>query len=201
MFLNPNILILIHQIWDTSRNKLKKHYFTKNCSDLSLLEKKFLEISKCLQILGKVSSSIIQVQKNSSVTVYCENSRSKIPLFQTYSKSTNCLFNTKQPYKMGVNCRGFAYFYHYHIESLFPTKKKDMNGCQPVQPGGPAWRNSFKFGWDQESKISCPKTLICKLLTFIKKETKQNMQDMMFFSKFFSKKVQFQNLQKLVGTN
>ena len=56
-----NILGLLMRL-ETSRNKLKKHYFTKNCSDLSLLEKKFLEISKCLQILGKVSFSIIQVE-------------------------------------------------------------------------------------------------------------------------------------------
>ena len=32
------IWILIYQIWETSRNKLKKHSVTKNSSDLSLFE-------------------------------------------------------------------------------------------------------------------------------------------------------------------
>ena len=45
MFLNPNIflpiwiiIVLIYYIWEISRNKLKKHSVTKNCSDLSLFE-------------------------------------------------------------------------------------------------------------------------------------------------------------------
>ena len=49
----------------------------------------------------------------------------------------------------------------------------------------------------------CPKTLICKLLTFIKKGTKlcSAIYIQADVRKLFSKKVQFQNLQKLVGTN
>ena len=45
MFLNPNIffpiwilIVLIYYIWETPRNKLKKHSVTKNCPDLSLFE-------------------------------------------------------------------------------------------------------------------------------------------------------------------
>ena len=44
MFLNVNIFfsisktVLIYQMLETSRNKLKKHSVTKNCSDLSLFE-------------------------------------------------------------------------------------------------------------------------------------------------------------------
>ena len=44
-FLNPNnffpiwiIIVLFFDIWETSRNKLKKHFVTKNCSDLSLFK-------------------------------------------------------------------------------------------------------------------------------------------------------------------
>ena len=32
------LIVLIYQVWETSRNKLKKHSVTKNCSDLSLFE-------------------------------------------------------------------------------------------------------------------------------------------------------------------
>ena len=32
------LIVLIHKIWETSGNKLKKHSVTKNCSDLSLFE-------------------------------------------------------------------------------------------------------------------------------------------------------------------
>ena len=32
------IIVLICKIWETSRNKLKKHFVTKNCSDLSLFK-------------------------------------------------------------------------------------------------------------------------------------------------------------------
>ena len=32
------LIVLIYQIWETSRNKLKKHSVTKNCSDLPLFE-------------------------------------------------------------------------------------------------------------------------------------------------------------------
>ena len=39
------------KVWQTSRNKLKKHSLTKNCSDLSLFEKVVLVISKFLQSL------------------------------------------------------------------------------------------------------------------------------------------------------
>ena len=59
MFLNPNnffpiwiLIVLIYYIWETSRDKLKKHSVTKNCSDLSLFEQIVLVISKILQILG-----------------------------------------------------------------------------------------------------------------------------------------------------
>jgi len=59
MFLNPNnffpiwiVIILIYYIWETSRNKLKKHSVTKNCSELSLFEQIVPVISKFLQILG-----------------------------------------------------------------------------------------------------------------------------------------------------
>ena len=59
MFLNPNdfipiwiLIVLIYMIWETSRNKLKKHSVTKNCSDLSLFGQIVLVISKFLQILG-----------------------------------------------------------------------------------------------------------------------------------------------------
>ena len=44
MFLNPKkkfrsiLIALIHHIWETSRNKLKKHSVAKNCTDLSLFE-------------------------------------------------------------------------------------------------------------------------------------------------------------------
>ena len=59
-FLDPNdffqliwiIIILIYITWEISRNKLKKHYFTKTCSDLSLFEQIVLVISKKFQILG-----------------------------------------------------------------------------------------------------------------------------------------------------
>ena len=46
------IIVLIYQICETSRNKLKKHSVTKNCSDLSLFEQIVLVVSKMLQILG-----------------------------------------------------------------------------------------------------------------------------------------------------
>ena len=59
MFLDPNIffsiwilIVLIYKIWETSKNKLKKHFVTKNCSDISLFEQIVLVVSKCLQILG-----------------------------------------------------------------------------------------------------------------------------------------------------
>ena len=48
--LNSNCSNLLD--WEISRNKLKKHSVTKNCSDLSLFEQIVLVISKCLQILG-----------------------------------------------------------------------------------------------------------------------------------------------------
>ena len=32
------LIVLIYQIWETSRNKSKMHSVTKNCSDLSLFE-------------------------------------------------------------------------------------------------------------------------------------------------------------------
>ena len=32
------LIVLIYQVWETSRNKLKKHSVTKNCSDLSLFK-------------------------------------------------------------------------------------------------------------------------------------------------------------------
>ena len=42
MFLNPKnffqSILLIYQIWETSRNKLKKYSVTESCSDLSLFE-------------------------------------------------------------------------------------------------------------------------------------------------------------------
>ena len=60
MFLNPNdsriLIILIYLIYETSRNKLKKHSVTKNCSDLSLFEEIVLVISK-------ISSFSLQFQK------------------------------------------------------------------------------------------------------------------------------------------
>ena len=49
MFLNPNnffpiwiFIVLIYQVWETSRNKLKKHSVSKNCSDLSLFEQPWI---------------------------------------------------------------------------------------------------------------------------------------------------------------
>ena len=46
------LIFMIYYIWETSRNKLKKHSVTKNCSDLSLFEQIVLLISNFLQILG-----------------------------------------------------------------------------------------------------------------------------------------------------
>ena len=52
MFLNPNNFFQFQILIETSRNKLKKHSVTKNCSDLLLFEKIVQVISKFLQILG-----------------------------------------------------------------------------------------------------------------------------------------------------
>ena len=46
------LIFLIYYTWETSRNKLKKHSVTKNCSDLSLFKQIVLMISKFLQIFG-----------------------------------------------------------------------------------------------------------------------------------------------------
>ena len=49
------IIVLIHYIRETFRNKVKKHSVTRNCSDLSLFEQIVLVISKCLQIQPWIS--------------------------------------------------------------------------------------------------------------------------------------------------
>ena len=67
---------------ETSRNKLKKHSVTKNCSGLSLFEQIVLVISKFLQILGLQSP--ISKKKSQSLaqfvlTVGQHNFGNKIP--------------------------------------------------------------------------------------------------------------------------
>ena len=93
MFLNPNIffriwiiIVLIYEIWDTSRNKLKKHSVTKNCSDISLFEWIVLVISSFFQSLEQF---FFTVGKN--------NFGNKIPflcvfflLFLAYYPSCQC---------------------------------------------------------------------------------------------------------------
>jgi hypothetical protein len=46
------LIVLIYWIWETSRNKLKKHSVNKNWSDLSLFEQIVLVISNILKILS-----------------------------------------------------------------------------------------------------------------------------------------------------
>ena len=66
MFLNPNIffpiwilIVLMYQIWETSRNKLRKHSVPKNCSDLSLFE---FELFQRSQKFWKFSAFSLEFQ-------------------------------------------------------------------------------------------------------------------------------------------
>ena len=91
MFQYPNIfliwslIVLIYYIWETSRNKLKKHSVTENCSDLSQFEDIVLVISKFLQILGiqpRISKDFSQSLAQFFLTVGQNNFGNKIPFLQ-----------------------------------------------------------------------------------------------------------------------
>ena len=64
MFLNPNtyffsiwiLLVLIHYIWETFRNKLEKYSFTENCSDLSPLFEQIVLVH-CNPVQGQYRAS------------------------------------------------------------------------------------------------------------------------------------------------
>ena len=80
-------IVLIHNIWETSRNKLKKHSVTKNripqnCSDLSLFEQIVIVISKCLQIFSlqpRISKKKISTTSTIFLKVGHNNFGNKIP--------------------------------------------------------------------------------------------------------------------------
>ena len=61
------IIVLFFEIWEISRNKLKKHSVTKSCSDLSPFEQIVLVTSKILLILGpqpRISKVFLNHQNN-----------------------------------------------------------------------------------------------------------------------------------------
>ena len=71
-------------IWETSRNKLKKHFVTNNFSDLSLFQQIVLVISKFLQILGlqpRISKVFLGDLEQFFLTVGQNNFWNKIPIF------------------------------------------------------------------------------------------------------------------------
>ena len=72
-------------MWETSRNKLKKHSVTKNCSDLSLFEQIVLVISKFLQILGLqpwISKVFLDQVEQFFLTIGQNNFGNKIPFLR-----------------------------------------------------------------------------------------------------------------------
>ena len=71
-------------MWETSRNKLKKHSVTKNCSDLSLFKWIVLVISKFLQIL--IFQPWISIFFSVTKTVF---SRSRSEQFRTQNTTFN----------------------------------------------------------------------------------------------------------------
>ena len=93
MFLNPNIffpiwilIVLMYQIWETSRNKLRKHSVPKNCSDLSLFE---FELFQRSQKFWKFSAFSLEFQKFFSITrTICLNSERSEQFLVT-----ECFFN------------------------------------------------------------------------------------------------------------
>ena len=56
------LIVLIYYIWETSRNKLKKHSVTKNCADLFLF-KHIVQVINC-----KFSAHSLEFQKLFSIT-------------------------------------------------------------------------------------------------------------------------------------
>ena len=76
------LIVLIYYIWETSRNKSKKHSVTKNCSDLLLFKQIVLVISIFLKILGlhpRISNFFSQSLEQFFLRVGQNNFGNKIP--------------------------------------------------------------------------------------------------------------------------
>ena len=76
------VIVLIYYIWETYRNKLKKHSVTKDGIALSMFEDIVLVISKFLQILGLPTFSITRSLQQFFLTVGQNN-------FGKFMSSTN----------------------------------------------------------------------------------------------------------------